>query len=385
MHNMQHAARRLFLTLAVLALSLSGLSYPAQAANGQAGWDKSGSPWDFLFPFSAARREPAVTVVPGGQSIGIKLRAEGILVVGYHLIRRGRDAVSPGEQANLRAGDVIVAVDGRRVCSVGQVAKLIEAAGKSGKALAVLYRRRGIALRTLLRPVFDDETGAYRIGLFIRDSASGVGTLTFYMPDIRAFGALGHVIADMDTGEPIDGSGQIVRAAVTSIDRGESGQPGEIRGQFLDEARTLGRIEHNNSFGVFGHMAAPPDHGLICRPVPVAAPEDVHVGSADLLTVISGQRVQRFAAVIVRVNRQPAADVKGFIVRVTDPALLSRTGGIVQGMSGSPILQDGKLVGAVTHVFVSDPTQGYGVYAAWMVQCALQRGAGAGLRMPKAG
>lgn len=324
----------------------------------------------------ASDTEPRV--IPGGQSIGIKLHASGILVVGYHLTHQGKDAVSPAEQARVRVGDVIVAIDGQKVANVGQVAQLIEQAGVQKRSMQLSIRRKGNAVLTRIKPIYDADSGSYRLGMFIRDSASGVGTLTFYVPETHQFGALGHVIADADTGQPIEGDGQIVHATVTSIDRGESGQPGEKRGSFLNDHMILGHIARNTEYGVFGTMDSAPDHGLYDQPISVARAQDVHVGTAQMLTVVSDQKVQAFTVQIVKVNHQTSADIKGMVIRVTDPVLLAKTGGIVQGMSGSPLLQDGKLIGAVTHVFVSDPTQGYGIYAQWMVKATEGSGKGKG-------
>ncbi|PWI58773.1 SpoIVB peptidase [Sulfoacidibacillus thermotolerans] len=329
---------------------------------------ETGLPWNWLFSSLQKPEEHRVYVVPGGQSIGIKLHASGILVVGYHLVREGKESISPGERANLHVGDVIDSVNGLPVKSVQQVAKFVEAAGEHKQILQLGYHRKGHSYMAKVRPLFDDETGTYRIGLYIRDSASGVGTLTFYVPTNHGFGALGHVITDVDTGEPIDGKGQIVHAAVTSIDRGESGQPGEKRGLFVNENRILGTIIRNTEFGVFGVMATAPDHGFFSNPIPVARVDEVHPGPAQILTVVKGQKVEAFHVLIVKAQKQESADIKGLVVRVTDQRLLDETGGIVQGMSGSPIIQDGKLVGAITHVFVSDPTEGYGVYAEWMLR-----------------
>ncbi|MCI0183128.1 SpoIVB peptidase [Sulfoacidibacillus ferrooxidans] len=342
-----------------------------EATEGQSGGQmvNTSFPWNWFFSSSVqANQDHRVYVIPGGQSIGIKLHASGILVVGYHLVHEGKESLSPGEKADLHVGDVIDSVNGISVRSVQQVSKLVEVAGENKKQLTFGFHRKGHTYSVKVRPVLDDETGTYRIGLYIRDSASGVGTLTFYVPGNHGFGALGHVITDVDTGEPIEGHGQIVHAAVTSIDRGESGQPGEKRGLFVNENLILGTIIRNTDFGVFGFMKVSPDHGFSNQLVPVARPEEVHPGTAKILTVVHGQKVEAFNVLIVKANKQSSAEVKGMIIRVTDPKLLEETGGIVQGMSGSPILQDGKLVGAVTHVFVSDPTQGYGVYAQWMLR-----------------
>ncbi len=326
------------------------------------------SQWSWLFPGLQSASDPHVEVLAGGQSIGIKLHASGILVVGYHLVHEGKQGFSPGERANIHVGDVIDTVEGQRVTSVEQVSRLIAAAGAKAKPMKFGFHRKDRVLTASIVPQLDDDTGLYRIGLYIRDSASGVGTLTFYVPVNHGFGALGHVIADVDTGDPIEGRGQIVHAAVTSIDRGESGQPGEKRGLFVNERKVLGTIVRNSEFGVFGFMQNPPDHGYFSHPIQVALSDEVHPGPAKILTVVSGQKVEAFDVLIVKATRQDSADVKGLIIRITDHRLLSKTGGIVQGMSGSPIIQDGRLAGAVTHVFVSDPTQGYGVYAEWMLR-----------------
>lgn len=335
--------------------------------------------WHWPWPSSSltsSSTQPLVSerVIPGGQAIGIKLHAKGILVVGYHLARHHRTGLSPAAQAHIQIGDVITAVDGKTVRGVSEISRLVDLAGTRHRSLQLSILRHGSQTSVRVEPVLDEDSGSYRLGLFIRDSASGVGTLTFYSPTTHHFGALGHVIADADTGQPIDGNGQIVHAAVTSIDRGESGQPGEKRGSFVNDHQIIGKITRNDEFGVFGVMQVAPDHSMYTHPLEVARAEQVHSGPATLLTVVRDQRVEAFRIVILRVNRQESADTKGMIIKVTDPALLARTGGIVQGMSGSPIIQDGRLVGAVTHVFVSDPTQGYAIYAQWMVQSGLAKG-----------
>ncbi|MGE5702682.1 MAG: SpoIVB peptidase, partial [Clostridia bacterium] len=211
----------------------------------------------------------------------------------------------------------------------------------------------------------------YRMGLYIRDSAAGVGTLTFYEPKSGAYGALGHVISDVDTGQAIVvGDGQIVQASVTSIEKGESGNPGEKFARFYNESVVLGNITKNTPFGIFGKMKESPKRSYYQEAIPVALAEQVQEGPAKILTVVDGQRVEEFDIEIVNVVKQHFPATKGMIIRVTDKRLLDKTGGIVQGMSGSPIIQNGKLVGAVTHVFVNDPTSGYGCFIEWMLQDA---------------
>jgi stage IV sporulation protein B len=209
------------------------------------------------------------------------------------------------------------------------------------------------------------------LGLYIRDSAAGVGTLTFYAPDQGVYGALGHVITDMDTQTPIVvGSGEILQSSVSSINKSQSGEPGEKRAHFLKEGRTLGSVERNTSFGIFGKMSQLPEHSFRSEPMSVAFAEEVKEGPAHILTVVDKQKVEKFDIEIVHVSKQSSPATKGMVIKITDPKLLERTGGIVQGMSGSPIIQNGKLVGAVTHVFVNDPSSGYGCFIEWMLQDA---------------
>lgn len=311
---------------------------------------------------------PGLQVVPGGQSIGVKLTSEGIMVVGFNLVKVGDQEISPAEKASLKVGDVISQIDGIKVKSTEQAAKLINEAGEEGRDLEITVTRQKQNMKFRVKPIKEAGTGTYRIGLYIRDRAAGVGTLTFYDPKNKVFGALGHVITDVDTGQTITVSdGQIIHSSVTSIDKGESGQPGEKRGIFVDEDRVLGSITKNSDFGVFGKMSKIPDNGKFTHPIPIALAEQVKEGPAKILTVVEGQKVEEFDIQIVNVMRQKFPAIKSMVIKVTDPRLIEKTGGIIQGMSGSPILQEGKVVGAVTHVFVNDPTQGYGVFIEWML------------------
>ncbi|WP_246042078.1 SpoIVB peptidase [Cohnella pontilimi] len=314
---------------------------------------------------------PDLHVIPGGQTIGVKVKAAGIMVVGHHQVKTGPETrSSPGEDAKLKLGDLIVEINGQPLNDVSKVAPLADAAGQRGHPLKLLVQRGKERFRTDLKPVYDHEDKAWRLGLYIRDSAAGVGTLTFYAPDQGVYGALGHIITDMDTQTPIVvGGGEILHSSVTSISKSQNGEPGEKRARFM-EGRTLGNVERNTSFGIFGKMKEMPAHSFRAEPVPVAFAEEVEEGPAEMWTVVGGQKVERFAIRIVHVSKQSAPATKGLVIKITDPKLLERTGGIVQGMSGSPILQKGKLVGAVTHVFVNDPTSGYGCFIEWMLKDA---------------
>ncbi|REE70616.1 stage IV sporulation protein B [Paenibacillus taihuensis] len=325
-------------------------------------------------PFKTVRVNvvPDLRVIPGGQTIGVKVKSAGIMVVGHHQVVDAKGTkVSPGEQAKLQLGDLIVRINGKYVNEVHKVAEMAEEAGDSKQPLHLTVKRGTRLFDTKLSPVFDSEDRAWRLGLYIRDSAAGVGTLTFYAPDQGVYGALGHVITDMDTQTPIEvGEGQILQSNVTSINKSQNGEPGEKRAQFVKESKVLGNIERNTSFGIFGKMKELPSHSYNDQSVPVAFAEEVKEGPAQLLTVVNGQKVERFNVEIVHVTKQESPATKGMVIKITDRRLLEQTGGIVQGMSGSPIIQDGKLIGAVTHVFVNDPTSGYGCFIEWMLQDA---------------
>jgi len=326
-----------------------------------------------IIPFKTVKLQviPDLKVIPGGQTIGVKVKSAGIMVVGHHQVRTGGDSkISPGEEAKLKLGDLIVEINGVRMNDMSKVSTIAQEAGQRGESLSLLVQRGKSRFHTRLKPAYDVEDKAWRLGLYIRDSAAGVGTLTFYSPEHRVYGALGHVITDMGTQTPIVvGSGEILHSSVTSISKSQNGEPGEKRA-FFKEGRKLGNVESNTPFGIFGRMDSMPDHAYRNEAVPVAFAEEVKEGPAEIWTVVNGQKVERFAIRIVHVAKQTTPATKGLVIKITDPRLLERTGGIVQGMSGSPILQDGKLIGAVTHVFVNDPTSGYGCFIEWMLQDA---------------
>lgn len=312
---------------------------------------------------------PELKVIPGGQSIGVKLNSAGMLVVGHHLVGSDKGETSPGQQADIRVGDRLLKLNGVKLESPEQVDKMVQQAGKEKKDIHIVVARDNKKMTVKLKPVFDTGSETYRLGLYIRNATSGVGTLTFYDPEHRLYGALGHVISDMDTGEPITaGGGKIVQSNVTAVEKGTNGKPGEKRAIFFKENEVLGNIEKNSRFGIFGKMTDLPDSRYTDEPIPIGLSEDVKEGPAHIYTVVEGKKVEKYDIEIVNVIEQQYAATKGMIIKVTDERLLDKTGGIVQGMSGSPIIQDGKLIGAVTHVFVNDPTSGYGTFIEWMLQ-----------------
>ncbi|PLR68068.1 MULTISPECIES: SpoIVB peptidase [Bacillaceae] len=307
-------------------------------------------------------------IIPGGQSIGVKLNTLGVLVVGHHQIKTAEGKKSPGEIAGVQVGDIIKKINGSTVESMSDVTPFIQDAGKTGKPLDLVISRENKEFATKLVPLKDENEHAYRIGLYIRDSAAGIGTMTFYDPNSKKYGALGHVISDMDTKKPIVvQDGQVVRSTVTSIEKGSNGNPGEKLARFSSDRQIIGNITRNSPFGIFGKLNDEITNGLYDKPMPIALSNEVKEGPAHILTVVDQDKVEEFDVEIVSSTPQKFPAIKGMVIKITDPVLLAKSGGIVQGMSGSPIIQNGKVIGAVTHVFVNDPTSGYGVHIEWML------------------
>ena len=292
-------------------------------------------------------------LVPVGHTVGVKLFARGVVVV------KLPEGGTPARSCGLQTGDVIEACGGRTVTSTEQFQSLLQENGTETTELSV--KRQGSPVTLSVEPERNEE-GVCCIGAWVRDSMAGIGTVTYYDPDTNTFGALGHGINDVDTAQlmPLQ-SGSIMYSEVTDVKKGEKGAPGELHGAFQVN-RDLGELYANTASGVFGRL----EDGTLTdglEPVPVAERKEVKTGAATILSNIAGDQVEEYQVEIIRVYPANGADTRNLMLKVTDPRLLETTGGIVQGMSGSPILQNGKLVGAVTHVLVNDPTQGYGILA----------------------
>lgn len=301
--------------------------------------------------------------IPGGQAVGVAMRTEGVLIVGVADVQ-GSD--SPARLCGLRPGDMIYRMDGKDVHSAEELTAIVSQSG--GRGVQVDFLREGAQHSTVMTPLKDEATGTVRMGAWVRDSTAGVGTLSFYDPETGRYGALGHAITDGDTGQVLTvGEGQILRADVVGVQKGLRGSPGELKGSFLREPVTLGDIQRNSILGIYGKMDSAAASELYPEGLPIGLRSGVHTGPATILSTVDASGVQEFDVEITRVNPQSEPSPKSMVIRVTDPELLEKTGGIVQGMSGSPIIQDGRIIGAVTHVFVSDPTQGYGLYIDWML------------------
>lgn len=295
-------------------------------------------------------------LIPGGVPFGVKFTTDGVLVVGFCDIPTDSGAKNPARDAGLRLRDVLTHMDGEEITSADDMTERITASG--GTPIRVRYTRGGKSGETELTPVAD-ATGSYKTGLYVRDSGAGIGTVTFFVPDSGAFAGLGHGICDVDTGElmPLR-RGNVVDVTISGINRGAAGAPGELRGYF--GAGKQGTLLGNTSCGVYGLYRQMPD----CVPATtcgIVTRDELREGDASVLCTLSSNERHEYAINISAIDRD-ARGSKCFTVKITDEALLAETGGIVQGMSGSPILQDGKLVGAVTHVLINNPTVGYGIF-----------------------
>ena len=288
------------------------------------------------------------TLIPGGCTVGVKLYTQGLVVTGF-------EAGSPAKAAGLKKGDVIVEADGEAVHTTASLREHIE-----DEPVVLTVLREGKRASFCVTPR-DDAIGAY-----VKDSVAGIGTVTYYDPNTGAFGALGHGVCGGDTGQlvPVE-AGVVVPSTVTQVRRGSGGDPGELKGKFDVEA-IQGEIAKNTEQGIFGNLSVP----LTGKPIPVGRSRDVEKGPATILANVSGREVQAYEVEILKVFSDNGESGRNLLLKITDPNLLTATGGIVQGMSGSPIVQNGKLVGAVTHVLVNDPTRGYGIFIENMLDAA---------------
>ncbi len=316
----------------------------------------------------AFARSGGTAVVPVGRAVGIKLFSDGVVVVGTSEVATDRGEVNPAKACGLKEGDIITHINSTEVDTIEEVEAVLQEVG--GELMSIRAIRDDRQIQLSGRAAQCSADGSYKLGAWVRDSMAGIGTVTFYCPDTGVFGALGHGINDTDTAllMPLE-SGSILPATVAAVQKGEAGAPGQLRGIF-DTSTVLGPLNSNTDGGVFGTLSDRSWAGG--RPVETAERDQVRAGSATILANIDGDRVEEYAIRIDRVYPESESDCRDFLIEVTDPELLEATGGIVQGMSGSPILQNGRLVGAVTHVMIDDPTHGYGVFVGRMLeQCGV--------------
>ncbi|WP_130863733.1 SpoIVB peptidase [Bacilliculturomica massiliensis] len=309
---------------------------------------------------------PQKTLVVGGQSVGVRMDVKGVLVVGLEEIE-GEDGtrVNPGLEAGLQIGDSILTIDGDKVDNAAAVSEKIN---KVRDEVKLKIKRKDKIMNVTLSPVRSADDGRYKMGVWVRDRTAGIGTLTYYDPLNKAFGALGHAITDPDTSTILPvADGELLNAKVESVKQGKAGDPGEIRGIFYEADAPLGLLKGNSSYGIFGSAYDEISNPIYPEPLAIGYQNEIKKGPAYILTTLDGNTVEKYSISIEKINHQTKPDTKSMVIRVTDKRLLEKSGGIVQGMSGSPIVQNDKIIGAVTHVFVNDPEKGYGIFIEWML------------------
>lgn len=309
---------------------------------------------------------PDKKIIPSGEAIGVKIQTKGVLVVGLSSITTAEGKKhSPAADAGFEIGDTILEINSQKIVKDRDITKIVNSS--KGKNLNFLIQREGRRQNIKVKPVQSLEDSKFRVGLWVRDNIAGVGTMTFVDPDTNTFGALGHGITDIDSGVLVDISmGSVLKSKVASVQRARKTVPGEIVGIFYESEDPYGKINKNTNFGIYGNLNTNNRQNSL-EPMPIALSYQVKEGPAKILSTIEGNNVEEFDIEIQKVNKQNSPNSKSMLIKVTDQRLLNITGGIVQGMSGSPIIQDGRIVGAVTHVLVNDPTRGYGIFIEWML------------------
>lgn len=301
-------------------------------------------------------------VVPCGIPFGVKIHSKGVMVTNISEVNTGFSVKSPAKDAGLKKGDVITDVDGQEVSTNEELERIINNSKEKSLTLSVMRENKTEKIEVSPVKSFDDKE--YRLGMWVRDSSSGIGTLTFCDKENGMFAGLGHGVCDVDTGEIIPcGTGDVVPAAITDINKSSPGIPGELKGRVIDQ-QPMGKIYSNDSTGIYGGLKKFSSDG---EDTEVALKQYVKKGPAYMISTLEGEKPEYYNVNIDSINYNVNQPTKNIKISITDKRLIEKTGGIVQGMSGSPIMQDGKLIGAVTHVLVNNPSKGYGIFAETML------------------
>lgn len=307
----------------------------------------------------------APTLIASGEAFGIKLLMDGVMVINLQSMEADGKKICPAKEAGIKKGDIIKYINNKPVTSNSEIQHIINES--SGAETEIKLSRNGCEFTVMLSPVYSEENDRYFAGMWVRDSTAGIGTVTFIDKSTGCFAGLGHPVCDSDTGELIPiSSGQAVQVEITDAIKGRTGNPGQLQGHFIS-AEPIGNLNLNNNCGVFGKLTESGADETSGREYKMAFKQEVKTGKAYILSTVSGSEPQEYEIEIEKIESNSGETTKNMIIHITDKELLEKTGGIVQGMSGSPIIQNGKLVGAVTHVFVDDSSSGYAIFAENMV------------------
>lgn len=362
--------KRFFMIISILILSIFTVINPISVKTTQSKFCSVASALEFpnikealKILFNKKQSKPVlnekIKVYLGGYPLGFTFKCNGVLVV----------AISNENITNLTEGDIIKKIEDFDVFNVENISDVLNNKVNSSKTLNLTIVRKNEELKSTIKPIYDSVSRKYKLGLWIRDDAAGVGTITYVRKDNLRFGALGHPVCDIDTGSimPVS-SGNIYKCNIVGFKKGVKGNPGELKGLFLRNGSIYGNLDKNKNSGVYGVFENERIDFVNEKEVEVADRSEIKSGKATIRCTIDGYEPQEYDIEIVKMYFQKGRETKSMFIRVTDKELIEKTGGIVQGMSGSPIIQNGKLVGAVTHVFVSDPTKGYGIFADLMIK-----------------
>lgn len=310
---------------------------------------------------------PNKVVIPGGETIGLKLYTDGVLVVGMSEIQGiDKQSYKPYENSGIEEGDMIIEIENKAVTCTADLIKNVNAS--LGKNVEISYIREGELYKTNILPT-QTSTNEYKLGLWVRDAAAGVGTVSFYDPETGMFAALGHGILDIDTEKIVNiSSGEVVTSNIISIIKGQKGKPGEIRGS-IERGKKLGTVYENTEFGIFGELSSEAMSKIKQnKELEILPRGEIETGSAKIICTVENNKQEEFEIEIEKVFGNNNINNKSMLIRVTDERLIDKTGGIIQGMSGSPIIQNGKFVGAITHVLVNSSTEGYAIFGDLMLK-----------------
>lgn len=299
-----------------------------------------------------------LALIPGGQAFGVKFYTDGVMVVDMTAFETADGMRNPAYEAGIRTKDIIISVNGEKITTNRDISNIVSAC--NGNTVVFEVKRNDTTFTVNVLPQKSAAQDSYKVGLWVRDSTAGIGTITYFNPQTGHFAGLGHGISDVDTGVLMPlAVGDVIGANISSVIKGQKGAPGQLEGSF-NEFVQYGSLIQNTSQGVFGKTN---DKNLLSQQaIPIASNDEVQVGEVTIRCTTNGSEISEYKAMIESINKSSTSQGKNMVIKITDEALLEKTGGIVQGMSGSPIIQNGKLVGAVTHVLINDPTMGYGIF-----------------------